>query len=135
MLYMLLLYVEDRPEPGSPVAAASLAAMMAFRDELVARGVYRGSDPLAPPASATTLRERGGRLATTDGPFAETREWLGGYFLVECTDLDEALRLGALCPVVLHGAVEVRPVVAVPAPVSTGASAAPAGRGWPRPSS
>ncbi len=72
------------------------------------------ADPLAPPRSATTLRERCGRLVTTDGPFAETREWLGGYFIVDCADLDAALRLGALCPVVATGAIEVRPIVPLP---------------------
>jgi len=53
---------------------------------------------------------------TIDGPFAETREWLGGYFIVRCDDLDEALRLAALCPTVARGAVEVRPIVPIPRP-------------------
>ena len=70
---------------------------MAYHGELEAQGVLVASDPLAPPRSATTLRERRGRLVMTDGPFAETREWLGGYFIVRCDDLDEALRLAALC--------------------------------------
>jgi hypothetical protein len=112
--YMLLLYVEDRPAPGTREAAAARAAMVAYRDELIARGLLVASDPLAPPRSATTLRERGGRLTTTDGPFAETREWLGGYVIVDCADLDEAMRLAALCPTVATGAVEVRPLMAVP---------------------
>jgi hypothetical protein len=112
--YMLLLYVEDRPAPDTPEAAAARAAMTAYRDELAMRGVLVASDPLASPRSATTLRERCGRLRTTDGPFAETREWLGGYVIVDCADLDEALRLAALCPTVATGAVEVRPLVTVP---------------------
>jgi hypothetical protein len=114
MNYMLLLYVEDRPPRGTPEAAAVTGALMAYRDELAAQGVLVAAGPLAPPRSATTLRERCGRLVTTDGPFAETREWLGGYFVVDCADLDEALRLGALCPVVATGAVEVRPIVPLP---------------------
>ena len=114
MNYMLLLYVEDRPAPDTPEAAAARAAMTAYRDELAMRGVLVASDPLASPRSATTLRERSGRLRTTDGPFAETREWLGGYVIVDCADLDEALRLAALCPTVATGAVEVRPLVTVP---------------------
>lgn len=114
MRYMLLLYVEDRPAPGTPEARAAISALGAYHDELEARGALVAADPLAPPRSATTLRERGGRLATTDGPFAETREWLGGYFIVDCADLDEALRLAALCPTVATGAVEVRPIVEVP---------------------
>ncbi len=102
---MLLLYVQDRPPPG---------ALQAYRDELAAQGVLVAADPLAPPRSATTVRERDGRLATTDGPFADTREWLGGCFIVDCADLDGALRLAALCPTVATGAVEVRPVVPLP---------------------
>jgi hypothetical protein len=118
MNYMLLLYVEDRPPRGTPEAAAVTRALMAYRDELAAQGVLVAADPLAPPRSATTLRERAGRLVTTDGPFAETREWLGGYFIVDCADLDDALRLGALCPVVATGAVEVRPIVPLPRPAT-----------------
>ena len=114
MHYMLLLYVEDRPAPGTPEAAGTGAAMLAYREELRARGVLVASDPLGPPRSATTLRERSGRLTTTDGPFADTREWLGGYVVVDCADLDEALRLAALCPTVATGAVEVRPLATVP---------------------
>jgi len=112
--YMLLLYVEDRPAPGTPEAQTAIAALGAYHGELEARGVLVAADPLAPPRSATTLRERAGRLVTTDGPFAETREWLGGYFIVDCADLDEALRLAALCPTVATGAVEVRPLIPVP---------------------
>jgi hypothetical protein len=113
--YMLLLYVDDRPGPGTPEAAAVTCSLMAYRDELVTQGVLVAADPLAPPGTATTIRERAGRVATTDGPFAETREWLGGYFIVDCADLDDALRLAALCPVVATGAVEVRPIVSLPA--------------------
>ncbi len=113
---MLLLYVEHRPAPGTPEAAAMTNGLMAYRDELAAQGVLVASDPLAPPRSATTLRERDGRLVMTDGPFAETREWLGGYFVVDAADLDEALRLATLCPVVVTGAVEVRPIVPLPRP-------------------
>jgi hypothetical protein len=112
---MLLLYVEDRPTPGTPEAAAVSCSLMAYRDELAAQGVLVAADPLAPPRTATTIRERDGRVATTDGPFAETREWLGGYFVVDCADLDDALRLAALCPGVATGAVEVRPIVTLPA--------------------
>ena len=113
---MLLLYVEDRAVPGSAEAAAATGALMAYHGELEAQGVLVASDPLAPPRSATTLRERCGKLVMTDGPFAETREWLGGYFIVRCDDLDEALRLAALCPTCARGAVEVRPIAPIPRP-------------------
>ena len=108
---MLLLYVEDHPPRGTPEAAAVTGALMAYRDELTAQGVLVGADPLAPPRSATTLRERSGRLVTTDGPFAETREWLGGYFIVDCADLDEAVSWAAKIPGAWHGRVEVRPCI------------------------
>jgi hypothetical protein len=111
--YMLLLYVEDRPAPGTPESQAAIAALGAYREELDARGALVAAGPLAPPRSATTLRERGGRLVTTDGPFAETREWLGGYFIVDCDDLDEALELAAKCPTARNGSVEVRPIMEV----------------------
>lgn len=111
---MLLLYVEDRSLPGSAEARAATGALIAYHDELAEQGVLVASGPLAPPRSATTLRERNGRLVMTDGPFAETREWLGGYFIVRCDDLDAALRLAALCPTVARGAVEVRPLMPMP---------------------
>jgi hypothetical protein len=112
--YMLLLYVEDRAVPGSAEARASTDALIAYHCELEAQQVLVASGPLAAPRSATTLRERDGRLVMTDGPFAETREWLGGYFIVRCDDLDEALRIAALCPTIARGAVEVRPLLPMP---------------------
>ena len=63
-------------------------------------------------ASATTVKIRDGKRAVTDGPFAETKEWLGGYFLVDCPTLDEAIELAAMCPAATYGSIEVRPLVA-----------------------
>ena len=114
MRYMLLHYVEHRPTAGTPEAQAATAALGAYHDELEARGALVAADPLAPPRSATTLREREGRMTTTDGPFAETRAWLGGCVVVDCADLDETLRLAALSPAIATGAVEVRPIIATP---------------------
>ena len=80
-------------------------------DDLVARGHYRAGGKLEPSATATTLRERDGKPVVTDGPFAETKEQLGGYHLVECRDLDEALAIARRIPTLpAGGAVEVRPL-------------------------
>jgi hypothetical protein len=106
--YLLLLYLSERPDPGSPAAAEGLAAMSAFHAECTARGVLLGSAPLEPPSTATTVREESGRLVRSAGPFAETREWLAGYFLLDCRDEAEALELAERCPTARDGAVEVR---------------------------
>ena len=80
-------------------------------DDLVARGHYRAGGKLEPSATATTLRERDGKPVVTDGPFAETKEQLGGYHLVECRDLDEALAIARRIPTLpAGGAIEVRPL-------------------------
>ncbi len=114
MRYMLLLYVEDRPEPGSPEADAAFGAVMAFHRQCRERGVLVASDPLHGPGAATTVRVRDGQTLHTDGPFAETREWLGGYFIVDCRDLDEALAIAESCPTAAEGSVEVRPIIDLP---------------------
>jgi len=79
--------------------------------ELEKSGKYKGSHQLQPIATATTVRVRDGKSAVTDGPFAETKEQLGGYFLVEAKDTDEALAIAARIPSVHRGSIEVRPVV------------------------
>ena len=113
MRYMLLLYVDDRPEPGTPEADAAFREIAAFHAECRRRGVLVDSDPLHGPEAATTVRIRGGETLATDGPFAETTEWLAGYFVVDCPSLDEALEVAALCPTARTGSVEVRPVIDV----------------------
>ena len=90
------------------------AEYMAFHDECRRRGVLIAADPLHKPETATTIRIRDGQTLSTDGPFAEATEWLGGYFMVDCDDLDEALELARLCPAARTGSVEVRPIVEVP---------------------
>lgn len=110
MRYMLLLYVPDRPAVGTPEFERFFAPVIEFHQECRRRGVLVASGPLAAPETAVTLRRRGGRVLQTDGPFAETTEWLGGYFMVDCRDRDEALELASICPTVKDGPVEVRPV-------------------------
>jgi hypothetical protein len=113
--YMLLLYgCDDRPAPGEPGFEESLARVNAFVQECQRRGVFVGGDPLRPVSTATTVRVRDGRTLITDGPFAETHEQLGGYYILDCAGLDEALELAALWPLATVGSVEVRPLDDVP---------------------
>jgi hypothetical protein len=114
MRYLCLLYVEEEQfSPGAPrfeeAAAANIAAHRAMADA----GVLVDSAPLQPVRSATTLRIRDGETLLTDGPYAELKEQLGGYYLLECADLDEALRWAGTIPAAGYGTVEVRPVMSV----------------------
>ncbi len=90
------------------------AAYTAYSKALVEAGVMRGGAGLTPPHSATTLRVRGGTRQVLDGPFADTKEKLGGFFLIEVADLDKALEWAARCPAASTGSVEVRPTLPPP---------------------
>jgi hypothetical protein len=114
MRYLLLIYNCHRPEPGDPDFAEALARVNAFADECRRRGALVGGNALHSEATATTVSVREGRALITDGPFVETHEHLGGYYVLECAGLDEALELAALCPMAQQGTIEVRPVVQVP---------------------
>lgn len=114
MRYLLMIYNCDRPEPGDPGFDDALARVNAFADELRRRRVLVAGDPLHAEATATTVSVRDGRTIVTDGPFVETHEHLGGYYVLDCQNLDEALELAALCPMAEDGTIEVRPVVHVP---------------------
>jgi hypothetical protein len=83
----------------------------AFGEEVTKAGVIRAGDPLQPAGTATTVRVRGGKTATTDGPFAETKEQLGGYYILDCKDLDEAIAYAAKIPSARFGSIEVRPIM------------------------
>ncbi len=109
MQYMLLIY----SEPMDPDAAPDEEAMKPWFDydaELRASGDHVSGDALLPIQTATTVRNRDGETLTTDGPFAETKEVLGGYYIVDVEDLDAALEWAARCPGADHGAIEVRPL-------------------------
>ena len=112
MQYLVLIYSQEPTEPTDP---AQIGAVMeeynAYSQMLRDRGAMVGGEALQPTSTATTVRVRDGRTLTTDGPFAETKEALGGYYLIEAKDLDEALELGAACPGAKWGAIEVRPIV------------------------
>ncbi|ONI88695.1 hypothetical protein ALI144C_06660 [Actinosynnema sp. ALI-1.44] len=114
MHYLLLIYNCDRPAPDDPGFADALTRVNAFADELRRRGALVAGDPLPGESTATTVSVRDGRALVTDGPFTETHEHLGGYYVLECRDLDEALELAALCPMAEAGSIEVRPVAHVP---------------------
>jgi hypothetical protein len=110
MKYMLLIYTSENSWTDAE-REHCYAESTELTHELNARGQYLGASPLLPVASATSVRIRDGKRLVTDGPFAETREQLGGYFLVEATDLNEAITIAARIPGARKGTVEVRPVM------------------------
>jgi hypothetical protein len=114
MRYLLLIYNCDRPEPGDPGFDEALARVKAFADECRRRDVLVGGDPLHGENTATTVSVRDGKTLITDGPFVESHEHLGGYYVFDCRNLDEALELAALCPMAEQGSIEVRPIAHVP---------------------
>src|SRR5262245_48296268 len=124
MQYMLLIYDSERE--FATLSKAQLEKLLReyaeFTQNIVKSGHFRAGSQLEPTSSATTVRERNGRPLTVDGPFAETKEQLGGYYLVECEDLDEALSIAKRIPSVRSGSIEVRPLV----PMSAAARTAPA---------
>lgn len=110
MRYMLLIYGDEHAlSDAEREECYQESAQLAH--ELEAAGHFRATAPLRPTASATSVRVREGRPVVTDGPFAETREQLGGYFLIEAEDLDAAIAIAARIPGARWGTVEIRPVV------------------------
>ena len=112
MRYLLLIY-NNEIESGQQTPAqmeTEMSAYNAFGDEVQKAGIIRGGEALQPTATATTLRVRSGKTVTTDGPFAETKEQLGGYYVVDCANLDEAIQWGAKIPGATRGSIEVRPI-------------------------
>ncbi len=114
MEYMILIYADEQFYGDMPEKelAEVMAAYGRYEAEMTAAGVMRGGAELAPSHAATTVRLRGGKITCCDGPFAETKEHLGGYFLIECANLDEAIKWAAKCPSAPHGSIEVRPLAA-----------------------
>jgi hypothetical protein len=113
MKYMLLIYMGENAMTESEREHCYVESAQVARD-LHAEGKYLGCNPLHPVATATSLRVRDGKPLVTDGPFAETREHLGGYFLIDAKDLDDALGVAKRLPGARHGTVEIRPVMEVP---------------------
>ena len=116
MKYALLIYVNDEAWEGLGEQGQQdvFQGHFKFSGMLSERGAIRGGEPLQPPATATTVRVRDGQTLTTDGPFAETKEHLAGFYLVECDNLDEAIEYGAQIPDATYGSIEVRPVLPMP---------------------
>ena len=113
MKYMLLIYMEENALSESERADCYVKSAGLAR-EIHSRGQYLSANPLHPISTATSVRVREGKRLVTDGPFAETREQLGGYFLVEAKDLDEAIAIAERIPGARVGTVEIRPVMEVP---------------------
>jgi hypothetical protein len=112
MKYMLLIYMtEDAMTEGEREACYKESAGLAR--ELSDNGNYISANPLQPVATATNVRVREGKRLITDGPFAETREQLGGYFLIDAADLDEAIAVAGRIPAAKKGTVEIRPVMEI----------------------
>ena len=113
MKYALLIYAseQDWAAQSEEQAQAVNQEYMAFTKDIIDRGLMKGGEALQGMATATTVRVRDGETLTTDGPFAETKEQLGGFYLVEAKDLDEARAIAARIPSARHGSIEVRPVV------------------------
>jgi hypothetical protein len=112
MRYLLMIYGSEQEMAAMNPADADavLAEYGTFAEEMGRRGVLQGGERLRPTADTTTVRVRDGNVLTADGPFAETKEQVGGYFVVECADLDEAIEVAAKIPGARHGTIEVRPI-------------------------
>ena len=115
MKYMLLIFAsESAQQAASPAQKEQMhAAYGAYTQALIAAGVMAGGERLHPVATATTVRTVNGKTEVLNGPYAETKEQLGGYYLIEVPDLDGALSWASRCPAASHGAMEVRPVWAM----------------------
>ena len=112
MQYMLLIYDEEKAwaKMSQGESGKMMEAYNGFTQDIIKSGNFKAGDALQPTQTATTVRVREGKRLTTDGPFAETKEQLAGYFLVEAKDLDEALAIAAKIPSAKIGSIEVRPV-------------------------
>jgi len=121
MQYLLLIYQAELPagaQPDPDEMAAEFAAYDVFTRETRDRSQFIAGEALEPTSTATSVRVQDGRTIVTDGPFAETKEALGGFYLLECKDLDEAIEMAAKIPASKRGTIEVRPIWAY----TTGAS-------------
>jgi hypothetical protein len=108
---MLICADESGVQALSPDEAQSmLGEYMKFGEDMTKRGVLQGGERLRPTTDATTVRVRDGEVVTSDGPFAETKEQIGGFYLVDCKDLDEAIEIAAKIPGARVGTIEVRPI-------------------------
>jgi hypothetical protein len=129
MRYAILIYGEGTANPPTEQPSPEewqlvMDGYNAYTQMLRDRGAYLGGEALQPVQTATTVRVKDGETVTTDGPFAETKEALGGFYLVEAKDLDEALEFAAACPGARFGSIEVRPLIEIPADYAPAEAAA-----------
>jgi hypothetical protein len=112
MQYLLMLHVNEAgwPKLSKAEQEQGLAAYMAYTEALAKAGVLKGSNRLQPSSTATTVRTTNGKTQVLDGPYSDSKEQLGGYYLIDVPDLDSAITWATRCPAVGHGVVEVRPV-------------------------
>jgi hypothetical protein len=113
MKYMALIYMnpDNATPPDSPEFGKMMAGYQVCNETYRKDGVYVTGDALQPSTTATTVKVRNGKTESMDGPFAETKEQLGGFYILDCKDLDEAIRYAAMIPHAANGAVEVRPIM------------------------
>ena len=113
MKYVLLVYSEEQLAAQMPPEAmqAFMGEYATYTQAIQAAGVRRAGEALQPTSTATTVRIKQGKALTTHGPFAETKEQLGGFYLIECANLDEAIEWAVKCPDARYGSIEVRPVM------------------------
>ena len=113
MQYLCLIYSSENagPKPGTPEFNGLLQDYGKFTQEIQENGMFVAGDALQPVSTATTVTRENGKIEVTDGPFAETKETLGGYYLLECKSLDDAIEYAAKIPTAEHGRIEVRPVM------------------------
>ena len=119
MKYLCLIYSDEAQWPKLPQAENEkmLSEYREFGESIKASGHWVAGHRLHPTSSASTVRIRNGKLSTTDGPFAETKEQLGGFYMIEAKDLNDAIQVASRIPGAKHGSIEVRPVAEVPAQV------------------
>jgi hypothetical protein len=113
MKYLLLIYTQESHEAAMTKEEQDtyMGGYFAFTKETRDRNLFEGGEALQSISTATTVRVRDGQTVITDGPFAETKEQLGGYYLLNCKDLDEAIEMAAKIPGATHGSIEIRPIV------------------------
>ncbi len=123
MRYMMLIYSRESENVTADELEQIAAAHRTVMEDAARRGVFRAAEPLEPVATATTVRAQNGKVRLTDGPFAETKEQLAGYYILDCKDLDEALEWAARIPTGCQGepgCVEVRPIREMRGPSANG---------------
>ena len=117
MRYMMLVYSKEQPGASREMSERNYNGHRALMDEAARKGVFIAAEPLAPTSSATTVRLQNGKALVTDGPFAETKEQLAGYYILDCENLDDAIEWAARIPTACRGAegsVEIRPLPGIP---------------------